>query len=71
MTVAGLIERFGAAAISDRPLRGGEVAAIAHAERIVRCVAARKAAESVIVWEVQNAADGALWNRLYEAWPVE
>lgn len=71
MTVAGLIERFGFAVIGERPLRGGEVAAIAHAERIVRSVSARKAAESVIAWEVQNEADSALWNRLCDLWPVE
>lgn len=71
LVLAGLIERFGFAAMTDRPLRGGEVMAITHAERIVRAVAARKSAESVLVWEMENAADGALWNRLYEAWPID
>lgn len=67
MVLARQIDRFGFAAISDRPLRGGEVAAIAHAERIVRAVEARSAAESVLRWEAANEQDAALLARLDEA----
>lgn len=71
LVLAKQIDRFGYAAINDRPMRGGEVAAIAHAERIVRSVAARKAADSVIGWEVQNERDAALFERLWAQWPIE
>ncbi len=55
--LAYLLERFGAAAILDRPLRGREMMSILHTERIVRAVEARSRAKSVIEWECQNETD--------------